>query len=290
MSRSVASSLLENALDYFLSAAENARKDDVRSLKYSVLHIAASVELALKARLFMEHWSLIFADVDKADEAALKRGDFKSAEFQTVVDRLAKIAKVPVSKEDLAHLGELRRLRNCIQHFALRITKPQASSLVAKNANFLIDFCNREFPNALAKFRGSMRKIKQQLKKFGEYVAIRLESIKPKLDKAAHVFRCPECWQRTVIFVSGDWICLFCGFHIDPTELANNITEGGVTECPDCGEETLAFCLMTNEDGYDLCTSCGFEEEWHSSCPRCGELNITGPLCEDCMAESGEKD
>lgn len=123
---SVVSSLLENALDYFLSAAENACKDDLRSLKYSVLHVAASVELALKARLFSEHWSLIFADVDKADEAALKSGDFKSADFQTVVERLAKIAKVPISKGNLAHLGELRRLRNCIQHFAFGITKPSA--------------------------------------------------------------------------------------------------------------------------------------------------------------------
>lgn len=96
--RSVVSSLLENALDYFLSAAEYARQDDVRSLKYSLLHSVASIELVLKARLFKEQWPLIFADVDKADLSALKSGDFKSADSQTVIERLKKIATVRSAK------------------------------------------------------------------------------------------------------------------------------------------------------------------------------------------------
>jgi len=187
--QTVVSSLLENALDYFLSAAEYAHKSDLRSLKYCTLHIAASVELLLKARLFEEHWSLIFADVDKATEAALKSGDFKSADPQTVLDRLEKIAKIVVSKEDHGLLDDLRKLRNCIQHFAVTTTEAQASSLAAKTANFLINFCHHELSELPAELKRKLEDIKAQLGHFREYVDERFEGgqARPRESRAPNV-------------------------------------------------------------------------------------------------------
>jgi len=286
--QSVVLSLLENALDYFLSSAEYATQDNIRSLKYSLLHAVASIELALKARLFKEHWSLIFTDVDKADMSALKSGDFKSADSQTVIERLRKIANVQISKGDLEDLNELRKVRNFIQHFALRINKPQVSSLIAKGFNFLVNFCDRELPEVIGGFDDLMQKIKDHLHEIDGYIAVRLEDVRPQLDNAEFLFRCPECRQDTLCLGAGEPNCPFCGLQIEPTELAQNITESDVEECPECGEETLAFRLMSNEDGYDLCTACGYREEWHSSCPQCGKLNIHGPLCRSCMGEPQE--
>src|SRR6266568_2543373 len=78
-------SLLGNALDYLENAVNRAahvasRLDDPgttprrehRRWKYAVLHLEAGVELLLKARLSREHWSLVFADVDKATREALE--------------------------------------------------------------------------------------------------------------------------------------------------------------------------------------------------------------------------
>lgn len=288
--RTVVSSLLENALDYFLSAAEYAGNDDLRSLKYALLHSVASVELALKARLFKEHWSLIFADVDKADESALSGGDFRSADFQTVIDRLKRIATVQISKPDLEDLSELRKLRNCIQHFALTIKKPQASSLIAKGFNFLVNFCDQELPEVIREFDDVMQEIRGLLHEVDEYVVVRLQSIKTQLDEAEYLFTCPECRQDTLRLGVGEPNCPFCGFEIESTLLASNISESKPEECPECGEEALAFRLMTNEDGYELCTSCGYRNEWHSSCPQCGKLNIHGPLCRRCMGEPEEEE
>ena len=60
--------LLDNALDFLLSAAEAVNRDEgPRSLKEAVLHLGNGVELLVKARIAREHWSLIFADVDKAN-------------------------------------------------------------------------------------------------------------------------------------------------------------------------------------------------------------------------------
>lgn len=286
--QTVVSSLLENALDYFLSAAEYARKGDLRSLKYCTLHIAASVELLLKAKLFEEHWSLIFADVDKATEAALKSGDFKSADPQTVLDRLETIAKIAVSKEDRVLLDDLRKLRNCIQHFAVTTTEEQASSLVAKTANFLINFCHHELRKLPAQLKTKLKEIKIQLGHFREYVDERLKAIKPDLEEASALTYCPMCKQKTLRLGLGNPNCSFCSFVTEAEELAEAISETPVEECAQCGENSLAFRLMTNEDGYTICLSCGFEEEWHSSCPRCGKLNVSGPICEECAAEEGD--
>lgn len=284
--QTVVSSLLENALDYFLSASEYAHKSDLRSLKYCILHIAASVELLLKARLFQEHWSLIFSDIDKASEDALRNGDFKSADPQTVLDRLAKIAKTSVSKEDNLLLNDLRKLRNCIQHFAVTTTEAQASSLVAKTANFLITFCHNELGGLLGELEEKLKEIQSQLGHFRGYVDERLKTIKSALEEADGITYCPTCQQKTLRLGLGDPNCSFCGFVIEAGELAEGISETPIEECPECGANTLAFRLMTNDDGYTLCLSCGFEEEWHSSCPSCGKLNVSGPVCEECAAGS----
>ncbi len=288
MPQPVVSSLLQNSLDYFLTAAENARKDDVRSLKNSVLHAAASVELALKARLCMEHWSLIFEDVDKANEAALHSGDFKSADPQTVIDRLKKIAHVPLPEDDLSHLDGLRRMRNKVLHFAAPVNKEQASSLVAKCFSFLEDLWSFELRDALEEFAIYMVKdeITEHLRQINRYVEVRLEAVKGRLDQAEYLLSCPVCQQRTVRLGVGSPDCAFCGFPIDAVTLAGDIAARGVEVCPECGEKTLALDLQTDEGGYLICTSCATRVEWHSSCPRCGKLGgITGSFCGDCAGK-----
>ena len=59
--------LLDNALDFMLSAAEAVSRDEGRrTLKDAVLHLGNGIELLLKARLAREHWSLIFSDINKS--------------------------------------------------------------------------------------------------------------------------------------------------------------------------------------------------------------------------------
>ena len=160
----------------------------MRSLKNSVLHAAASVELALKARLCMEHWSLIFEDVDKANEAALHSGDFKSADPQTVIDRLKKIAHVPLPEDDLSHPDGLRRMRNKVLHFAAPVNKEQASSLVAKCFSFGGSLEVR-VRDALEEFAIYMVKdeITEHLRQINRYVEVRLEAVKGRLDQAEYL-------------------------------------------------------------------------------------------------------
>jgi len=47
------------------------------------LHLSDGVELVLKEELRREHWSLLFADVDKASESALKAGKYIRTRYDT---------------------------------------------------------------------------------------------------------------------------------------------------------------------------------------------------------------
>ena len=118
-------SLVENSLDFFLSAAEYAARDDPLSWKYSILHLADGVELLFKARLEREHWSLLFADINQASLEKLERGDFKSVDFEDTCRRLRQIALVEIDQRESEQLNELRRLRNKIRHYTTELNSRQ---------------------------------------------------------------------------------------------------------------------------------------------------------------------
>ena len=84
--------LIENGLDFLLSAAESVQRDEnPRSLKDAVLHVANGTELLFKARLTGEHWSLIFSNPSDASHEKLAGEEFHSVEFEKAVERLGSV-------------------------------------------------------------------------------------------------------------------------------------------------------------------------------------------------------
>ena len=112
--------LLTNGLCFILQAiehfkcSENNKCDTEREkgLKYSTLHLFSGIFLILKEKLKREHWSLLFADVNKADEQSLKSGDFYSVNFMDCLNRLSKIVSVNFTKKHKQTLSLLRERRN----------------------------------------------------------------------------------------------------------------------------------------------------------------------------------
>jgi len=85
--------VVENAIDF----QERAFQDMERAPKYSPISFTAAVELLLKARLMLEHWSLIIDDPRRAKAASYRRGDFKSVGMEEAIQRLQDIAGVPAT-------------------------------------------------------------------------------------------------------------------------------------------------------------------------------------------------
>lgn len=67
--------LVANGVDFLDSAIQHlSASDDPRSLKYTVLHLQAAVEIMVKVRLRREGFEHIFTDPYSADENKLKHG------------------------------------------------------------------------------------------------------------------------------------------------------------------------------------------------------------------------
>ena len=82
-----------NALDYLNYGC--GYLDDIQgtNIKYSVLSIWSGIELILKTRLMVEHWTLIYKDTNKANTSNFKTGDFESVNFKCCIERLEKICQ-----------------------------------------------------------------------------------------------------------------------------------------------------------------------------------------------------
>lgn len=282
--------LVDNALDFIQSAAENAGMDEPRAWKYGLLHLVDGVELILKARLQGEHWSLLFNDINKASSEALASGDFQSVDLETCVKRLQGVAQVSISESELRDLRAMRDARNAARHFAINIELDQLKSYLAKGLNFVLTFSDAnlkaEIPDA------ARSELHKHLQDFQEFTRERMASIQPRLDALDYATYCERCDQETVQLSEDGPICLFCGHRADPELLARSRGEGPLSwPCLACGEETLFLVLFNNEDGAGICTTCG--SHWQRVCFACGDqfygrFDADGLRCEKCAQEDRE--
>jgi hypothetical protein len=258
--------LLENAIDFVLSAGEHARRDTPRDLKYATLHLTAGVELLLKARLQEEHWSLLFADTSQADRAKLTLGDFKSVTLDQALIRLRGIAGVEVSPGHRADIEHLQRLRNMIQHFQVSATAEDVRSRLARGLNFVLAFIGDNLSDAVDD--EDLGNLHEDLREFQAFVKERLQSIQTELGVAARLVRCPRCWQVTLEVGAGEPNCLFCSYECTIADLAAQRSEWEVRECPECGLMSCAIILLGNEDATWYCVACGASFD-RTPCTRC---------------------
>ena len=308
--------LFENGLDFILSGLENLGKKqlDKRAYKFGILHLAAGIELIFKERLRREHWSLLFENIDKAHAAALANGDFKSVGFESLVNRLANIAKVCIAKNESQTINELRKKRNKAQHFQITDTPAAIESVTAQAVSFALDFIKKELsqPKMNKQELDTLEKIKNKLTDFKAFVDSRWNKIQSLLQKykedKAIVVDCVQCLQKAVIINGEHPKCLFCNSEFKPLNLASDwasqflgrsdydhIKDGGPSPtmiCPSCEEETLVEigkhkaqwlcfnCATSWESGdLDTCTICGnlFEMEEMTVCGNCFDKKIADP-------------
>lgn len=277
--------LLDNALDFLLSAAEYAGDESARNRKYAILHLVAGIELLLKSRLELEHWSLLFRDADKADKKAYNTGDFQSADFDSVCKRLIDVANVPIPKNERDEIERLRKLRHKVEHFAINIDLAQVKSLLARGLNFAIAFFQKNLKEGVG---GSEEEllgaIVAHLHEFQEFVAERLKVAASHVTPGTVLRECPICWQEMLERQeNGVFKCHYCAHETDAMTLALIVTEDDVYMCPECGIEALALYIYGDGEGWE-CFACDMEFDHLKSCSSCGELHGGElPVCDDCF-------
>lgn len=309
--------LVENALDFILSAVQYGQVNETRSLKYAVLHLSDGVELILKEKLSREHWSLLFADMKKADKDAFNSGDFVSVDFQDCVLRLGHISGVDLEPHSEL-LKKLRRTRNQLQHLRYSGTQDEVASVLVKTWSFVLDFIHDQLPDVVEVEVEIIDKIKDLIIKNQDFVTERLEAIKPEIDRfqksSDAILQCPRCLQDSLLIPGGEDVrCVFCRYEASPEEAVyawcseifgwDDPRDGGRATkfaCPECNEETLVqqeYGDMSPPKPGWVCFSCG--QTWGYSeidfCDWCNEPYQTNGeddigTCEDCFQAQMEKD
>jgi hypothetical protein len=260
---------LENGLDYMESVVRHlSDKPTSADLKYAVLHLAAAIEVLVKARLSREHWTLILSSVDKTSAEKFKTGDFMSVSALTAMERLVNVAGVAFEADDLAAVRNIVEKRNRLQHHGLQDTVQAVQAAAARALDFLITFVEAELrpEDETDLVDESLNRIRSQLTSIRKLVIVRSDRIAPKLKKLHPVLRCPSCEQWGLELAGDLTHCHFCTeddfAEITAERYVHTILrttryradkdgdEYPLYDCPDCGAEALVAgaLVMGDED------------------------------------------
>lgn len=264
-----------NGLDYLLSVVEHLESGDervsARDLKYAVLHLAAGAEVLLKARLQLEHWSLVFKDPGQAKRSELENGTLKSCGPDETVQRLKDIAGIVIADKDTSALWKLAKHRNSLQHYGLfgqsgsaRAVESQAAEVL----DFLIRFLDEELlpalpPHEAEQSTTDMERIRGGLSQIRGFVTKRMQRIRAELVPIRErTLQCPDCdqWAFVPDLERNRVHCRFCGGErtADDAAIVYAVSVLGrdpvspdvfgvmaVEVCPDCQGESLVPGAMT---------------------------------------------
>ncbi len=302
-------SLLENAFDFILSALECIASE--KDLKYAILHLSAGLELVLKERLKLEHWSLVFEKIEKANWQSYELGEFVSVNIDTCIERLSGICQITFTPKEKEALTHLRKMRNKLEHFSIVDSVVAIRSATVKVLSIVLDFVSLHLPDE--KFSQAETEmftlIKAKLVELEEFVSHRMETLKPILEadsKNLFIVACPACYQEALVLGDGNPRCRFCYYENTPNKVADEyletiqgeshylaVKDGGeypLYFCPSCEGEALVH--LDNENINDdvvgwVCFDCG--EHWGPSgidfCGRCGrpyEEKDESAICNEC--------
>lgn len=191
--------LLDNSLDYIYEGVRPlylSHNYSQVSLKYSVLHVYSGIQLLLKERLKQEHWSLIFQDVNIANQNRLEAGDFVSVYHDELIKRLRNLSGIEINDEPIS---SLRDLRNRFENFEINISVDECKKTLAAALEVTIEFwVNHLSQKATKNQNKKFMQIKSIIMGHEVYVSHRLERFEKaiasiKSSKNGLIVCCPTC-------------------------------------------------------------------------------------------------
>lgn len=264
-------SLVNSAFDFF----ERAVRQHNSAPKYAILHLAASVELFLKARLMAEHWTLIISPKKAPTFEQLRTGDFLSVTLSEAIERIQGVltSEETVSKDAALEFEALAKERNKIAHFfhSGLDGDENSRSIIQRQCRvwlYLHRLLAESWREHFAEFEARLKKLDDKMREERKFLKTIFDDAGPELEKHSKaglpVAKCPACEFKALLLQYSEPYtggrCLVCRVQHAFLRL----------ECPECKQEVLI------ESGYGRCLECG-----HSFTPEeAGEL-IGGERPED---------
>lgn len=303
--------LSENSRHFLRSTLDEVHKDSSAGNRNAVIFVAAALEVLLKTRLVIEHWTLLFDDPAKAKITDLKSGDFVSVLASKLVGRLNNVASLEIAPKVPQAIFQLR---NRIVHFAPP-TEIAIRMEVAMALSFALEFIHDHMlPNLQNNEQTELTKLKEEISEafrvLDDFRIKRLKELEGALGTCSLLVECPDCAQKTLALTGDDETdtCLFCLSKTDGQTLAERyvfevlgwswrvIADGGgelIQDCIECSERSFVtgVQVVNRPNIVHACFSCAaeYEDDDVEQCMSCSSLMSADndiSVCFDCLAAS----
>ncbi|MDB8794263.1 hypothetical protein PN290_00365 [Romboutsia sp. 1001216sp1] len=328
--------MLENGLDFIISAIRHLKEAEhedcenkEQEIKYSLLHLSSGIELILKSRLYREHWTYIFSDMNKANKEHLRAGSFKSVDSSTLVERLKRLCDVEIDNKSDKAFESLRRLRNQMEHFTVKSNFHSIEACINNALGAITKFITKNYNDFTTPMSINLndddaefgltnkeeRLIKELIRctsELKEHYDDAVEMATARANDEAvleELVECPSCKESLLKLNyngSNMCYCFFCEYKEDGEKASNEYISSilGLSKyeiLKDGGEYPLYECLdceaysMVDIDGRYVCFSCGvyYDENEVAFCNECGVLYLKDGndlgICSSCIEHKTEK-
>lgn len=270
-------SLVKNAIDFVDSSIDDL---DVRP-KNAIVDFYTSIELFLKARLMLEHWTLILEEPGKGNIQSFSIGDFKSIYLEGAVKRLKSILAINISDTILDNFKELGEHRNQIVHFShteystLEANKAGVVAQQWSSWHHLYKLLTDDWKEQFLDHQDEFGRVHKRMLTQNEFLKVRFTEFSKQLEILKHkgikVVTCNQCdfeaGQVTATLEWGDeYECLVCE--------SNGLALALITDTLDCPRCEVPFQFFNSK--LKCCPTCELEINTNQLIKLCHEVYTSG--------------
>ena len=298
----VFNSLAKNGFDFLEQAIEEVSTKP----KFSVVHFSTGLELLLKARLFMEHWSLIATTPHKATWTELTKEGGHTIGANDSLLTLEKLVGKP-NKEARDAFSNAFNHRNRTLHFVPHEDQSQMVSEQFTAWYYLHKLLDGDWNNSFTNYTDRISSIESGLLGHRQFLQNKYDDIKNKLEAPKSKGRLGLCYicnfESVVVddskysFFPGE--CQVCCWHgqtirFDCGKLLP--LEQLPLDCTcDAGSHSLEYIEPRTKDELNdppqpWCLECGAQtivdlpRNHEYLCLECKELHLILGYCEKCFS------
>lgn len=242
--------------------------------KFSTINFATAVELFLKARLMVEHWTLVVENSDKATRKKFEAAQEKTISIGSAIGRLRNMIEVPISPDAETAFKKISDHRNMMVHFVHEHDAPQQNKKVLLSISTeqlhgwwqlkkLLD----DWSSCFSDWQDRANQIAYLMNKHRSFLNVTYEIVRPKIEEKS---------QRGISFRTCD-VCSYPAAEL--TALTSHIFESTCLVCA-ANEKLIQIDCPSPTCNAKVSVSCDMLG-LGSSCDQC---NAT--LCADDLVEA----
>ncbi|MGD1715425.1 hypothetical protein [Dapis sp. BLCC M172] len=255
-SQEIFNQLVLNAIDFLEHSVSEIEKNP----KYSIINFCTAVELFLKSRLMLEHWSLIFNDPKQANLDKFLQGNFTSVGMEGAIKRLKKIPDLKFYDNAEKNFNTIRKHRNQLVHFFNATELEIVATEECKGCFYLSQLLREKWKDDFLEYVDDIDKLDKLMLNVRRYLQAKFNALLPEIEikkKQGISFNtCPSCgFDSSENKVIAE-ISQFSDYLLSPDCLVCNFEAGKelIVSCPNCENGQI----KVQELGKGECESCEY--------------------------------